>query len=454
MEPAVADFLRDFAAAVALKRSYGEPTQKRRTGRFPRGLPPVAVWRRAQRCARAARRCPLRWWGCCAEAAPGGAAPCRHFQGGRPPPHVRPPCPPPRPPSSDPAADIASYVERGWRDMSKRFFGERPWPPAAAVAPLVKNDATFMGLYKVLASKHALSVAGGADRGTLLRLHLDAWAAYVDWFAVAESGELELPSNAVFDLLNEFVYQFTTFHELRDGDASNKEEGEGGEAGAAPAAAGGMDGLDAGALAAAWPLPGLMCMLQSLVDRADLPSTLAALPSGVHPTGFRALAGYFAAVVLCRLHTKTGDYAAAVEVVRPLNLLAGEGLYVRLPRAHINLPYYAAFSLMMARRFDEALRLLSRTLLFFQRTARILDGDANSGGGDNGGRGASSYMKRQADKMLALLAVCAVVLPGSGGIDEPVRKALRERYGDRMERIGAGIGAEDVLEIFDNACRE
>ena len=49
------------------------------------------------------------------------------------------------------------------------------------------------------------------------------------------------------------------------------------------------------------------------------------------------------------------------------------GLFVRIPRCHINLPYYAGFALIMSRRFDEALRLLSRTLLFFHRTSRILD---------------------------------------------------------------------------------
>lgn len=358
--------------------------------------------------------------------------------------------------------------------MSKRFFSERPWPPASAVAGAVKAESGgFLAIYKVLAAKHALGVAGpNADRSALLRLHVESWEAFKDFFAAAEAGEVELPANAIFDTLNDFVYQFTTFHELKDaatGANRDAEEGEvlegeteeatearrAAEAAAAAAAAVplSIEGVDDAALAAAWSLPSVMTLLHSLVDRSDLPSALASLPSGVHPQGFRLLSGYFAAVVLCRLHAKTGDYAAAIEVVRPLNLLAGEGLFVRIPRCHITLPYYAGFALMMARRFDEALRLLSRTLLFFQRTGRILDPEPQGEGGQRPG-GPSAYMRRQADKMLQLLAICLTVLPSAPGVDEPVRKAVRERYGDRMERIAAGVGAEDVIATFEAACRE
>lgn len=225
--------------------------------------------------------------------------------------------------------------------MSKRFFSDRDWPSATAVSAVVKGEPTFMALYRVLAMKHALVLHSGmrADRATMLRLYVESWDAYVQFFDVAKQGELELPTNAVFEILDDFVIQSSNFADLK---ASEGEDG----AAAAPAS----EGAEDASVASAWPLPGVMTMLQGLVDASNLAEAMAALPPGANPAGFRTLAGYFAAAMLCRLHVKTGDYAAAIEVVRPLNLMAGEGLFVRIQRCHILLPYYAAFALVMARR--------------------------------------------------------------------------------------------------------
>ena len=103
-------------------------------------------------------------------------------------------------------------------------------------------------------------------------------------------------------------------------------------------------------------------------------------------------------------------------------------------------------------RYEEVLRVYSRTLLVFHRTSRILDDDATReqrGGGASSSF--SSFLKKQADKMLALLALVSVVMPGVP-VDEPVRRALRDRFADKMDRIAGGTGDGDAEDIFTFAC--
>jgi RNA polymerase I-associated factor PAF67 len=54
-----------------------------------------------------------------------------------------------------------------------------------------------------------------------------------------------------------------------------------------------------------------------------------------------------------------------------------------------------------------------------------------------------------AEKMLALLALCSAVLPHVS-VDEILRRALNERFGDAIERISAG-DTNEVEKIFLSA---
>ena len=63
-------------------------------------------------------------------------------------------------------------------------------------AAVLRADFT---LYRVLASKHDLAVVGMArlpDRGALLRLHVEGWAAYSEFFAVLAEADRCFPKPA------------------------------------------------------------------------------------------------------------------------------------------------------------------------------------------------------------------------------------------------------------------
>ena len=259
--------------------------------------------------------------------------------------------------------------------MSKRYYPNSPWPAAADIADAVKGDRAFLVLYKLLYFRHLLSKgAAGGDRATLLRHHVAAWAAYVDFFELVLDGarvaELELPASWVFETLGQdLLYYFQQFHELRaapDGAAPAHLRADGeDEAGAddedrlaaqarfgAPAgAAGGASGApapDDATLASVWTLRAVLTFLHRIADAGGAAAGADAPPASAG--GTRALAAYFARLALARLYVKLGDYATALACARPLGVPAGDGAYARLAKAHVSLAYYAGFAQLMSRR--------------------------------------------------------------------------------------------------------
>lgn len=284
-------------------------------------------------------------------------------------------------------------------------------------------------------------------RAVTFAQYAEAWNAFKDFFELAldestPSG-LILPNNWVYETLSEMAYHYEQFHKAR-ATAGGVEAGAGDEAeeeGASGKQAVEMGDITEAELSKAWNVADVLAYLHNMAEKADIAGLLA---SGRQPSGFREVAGYFALPTLCRFYTKLGDYAAAIDAVKPLNIFQSDGtLFARTLKAHATLQYYASFSLMMSRRYEEALRVLNRTLSYFQRS-HALFGDRDREAG------VSSYIRRQGDKMLCMLAVCSAVVPGSF-VDENLRRPLRERHAEKTERIAAGNGEDDVAALVGEA---
>ena len=343
--------------------------------------------------------------------------------------------------------------DRGFRDMSARFYENAPWPTAKEIADIVKHDIVFLSLYKMLYFRSLLGLTH-ADRLVALTHHADSWVAHKEFLELLmdprASADLQLPPAWLYDILcNEIPYRCETFHALLassssaagapDRDGPDGDDGRGGVAApvAAPvgADAGPPGGADSAELSRAWGIPQLMGLLHDLVDGSRVLTTGTAA-SGLAPATNLQTAGYFALVALCRLYTKLGDYAAAVEAARPLGILAGEGLFSRIPACHLALSYYLGFALVMCRRFDDAFKTLSRTLSLFHRVHRVLED------------GARGYMRVRSGRMLEFLALCVAVLPGAALHDENLRRVMRDRHATQIERISSGEGMSDIEDIF------
>lgn len=343
-------------------------------------------------------------------------------------------------------AEIQSFYERGWKDMSKRFFATSPWPTVKEIAGIVKNDQAFLVLYRLLFYRHVLATLNTHDRPATFAQYVEAWKAYRAFFefcidtskptAAAREGsskddkEQPLPPVWPYDIMGDCVYLYQQFTDARSGSSSKTME---------------LGATTEAEVAASWTLPEVLSLLHRTVQASNIHSILS---SGQNPLGFRPLAGYFSLVCLSRFYTKLGDYGAALEALRPLRIFAADGTtFARLPKAAISIQYYASFALLMARRYEDAFRILNRTLATFQRMQGVFgDRDGGSGGGSN------TLIQKTADKMLSLLALCVAVIPNAsiGSVDDALRRPLRERHGETIEKLTGGDEAE-VEAVFDKA---
>jgi len=376
----------------------------------------------------------------------------------------------PLPTHPPPAAETSSFLERGWKDMTERFFLEEPWPSVEDVTPHVSGDAIFLALYRLLAAKHVLTTLSKYQPATLAD-YADTWNAYVALLKLVgtdAADAAEVPVRWTHQVMSDIVWYYQTFSELRA-------KARGGGEGAGAVRTGGDDERDAGdddddvvstggddvvvgdideaALSKAWNLLDVLATLQRAVDASGVVGLLSSssTSSATLPPTLTAHGGYFALCTLARLHTKIGDYGTALDLLRPLNLSANEGLYTRIPRAHLTLQYYAAWASIMTRRFDDAFRILNRTLASFQRNATplLVDKEREREGG---GGGANANMRKTAEKMLSLLTLCSALLPGAA-VEDNLRRVLRDRHPERSDRIAAGgeTAEREVSALFDGA---
>lgn len=320
--------------------------------------------------------------------------------------------------------DFNRFYGTEWSRQTDKYFTKQAWPSVDEIRPLVSDDAmgaAFVTVYNLLKLRHQITTKGvksGMDT------YVESWEAYKAFFVLVLDDEddlgVELPSAFLYELLSEFIYELQSVNSLRSGSKKGLSEEE----------AARMSDYDD-----AWGIVDVFRYLQALVDMSRVKEHLASartLPSGLLP-----LLGYFSLVTLCRLYAQLGDYATALRTVEILPL-ANEAVFSRAAACHITLYYYMGFCMMMSRRFLDALRTFSRATLYYHRTKHLHSGDY--------------VMKRKADQMLALLAVCVVLCPQQKP-DDQVAELLKEKHDDTMQRMIAGdaLTGEDPLTAFKGA---
>jgi translation initiation factor 3 subunit L len=96
--------------------------------------------------------------------------------------------------------------------LSERYFKTTSWPPVEYIADLVENDHVFCMLYKELYYRHLY-----AKTMPDLRQRCESWDNYCDLFGVILHGSVNmvLPNNWLWDMVDEFIYQFQSFCQYR-----------------------------------------------------------------------------------------------------------------------------------------------------------------------------------------------------------------------------------------------
>ncbi|KAG0143912.1 hypothetical protein CROQUDRAFT_48132 [Cronartium quercuum f. sp. fusiforme G11] len=326
--------------------------------------------------------------------------------------------------SANPNEILAAY-EGGWNRLTEKFYQKAEWPEAEIIAPLVNNDEVFLLFYKELYYRHVYSrLQPDIDD----RFH--SYENYCSIFNYILNSEgpvpLDLPVQWLWDIIDEFIYQFASFTTWK-GRMGKKSEEEIQLIAENPQV---------------WSCYSVLNVLYSLITKSKIQEQLLATKKGEDPDevggewGSRPLyrmLGYFSIVGLLRVHVLLGDYTLALKMMDDIELNK-KALYTRVNAAHVTVYYYVAFSYIMLRRYPDAIRALTHILYFLQRLkgyhTRGYQFDA---------------INKQGDRMYALLAMCQALNPSK--IDESIAATMREKY---SEQYGKMIrGGEACLTAFE-----
>lgn len=301
--------------------------------------------------------------------------------------------------------EIQNLYENTFPKLSEQYYDKRAWPTENQIADIVGNDEVFLTLYKELYFRH---IYARIPEGPTIHERADSFFNYCSFFnlilSASQPVQLELPDIWLWELLDEFVYQFQNYAQFR-ARLTDKSEEE----------------LNILKHTNHWTILCILNVLHSLVDKSNIKLQLEVSGSGGDPDSVAGdfgrhslykMLGYFSLIEMLRLHTLLGDYYQAIKVLEPIEIHK-KNQYTHIPACQISTSYYVGFSYMMMRRYTDAIRTFSSILLFIQRTKQLYSTRSYQ----------NDQINKQTEQMYQLLTICLVLHPQC--IDESIQQALR-----------------------------
>jgi translation initiation factor 3 subunit L len=107
-------------------------------------------------------------------------------------------------------AEITVAYDSGWNKFTEKFYAKTEWPEAEIIAPLVNDDPVFLILYRELYYRHVYSrLTPNIDD----RFHSYENSCELFNYLLNSEGPvaLQLPEQWLWDIIDEFIYQFQVF---------------------------------------------------------------------------------------------------------------------------------------------------------------------------------------------------------------------------------------------------
>ncbi|KAJ2485840.1 hypothetical protein IWW37_005817 [Coemansia sp. RSA 2050] len=325
---------------------------------------------------------------------------------------------------SDKARDLTYNYEIQFPKLSDKYYAKSSWPEPQYVAALVNDDGLFLILYRELYYRHIYSRLHPS-----LETRFRSFENYCDLFnhILNSDGptDLELPNQWLWDIVDEFIYQFQSFctHRSRLNKRSEEE----------------IALLKENSQV--WSTYSVLNVLYSLIQKSNISEQLRAQQQGgdaakvagefgVRPL-YRML-GYFSIVGLVRVHCMLGDYTLALQTLENVELGNARALYTRVMACHVSVYYYVGFAYLMMGRYADATQAFVHILTFVARTRQYHQ------------RQQVDAASKKAEQMYALLAIAVSLSPVR--VDENIHAYMREKYGDQQHRIQRG--GEEALDVI------
>lgn len=328
--------------------------------------------------------------------------------------------------------EILSMYEKSFPKITDLYFKASPWPSVDAISSFVDNDHVFCLLYKEMYYRHIY-----ATLQPTLEQRCESWDNYCSLFGVVLHGNvnMQLPNLWLWDMIDEFIYQFQSFCQYR-GKLTMKSPEE-------------LELLKQ--CDQVWSVLGVCNYLQALIDKSGIEQVLADERAGKNEFGanegyeynmsnvLRTL-GYYSLIGLNRVHCILGDYYGALRAIDPV-ALDKPGMFTKVPGSHVNTLYYVGFCYLMMRRYTDAIRTFNSLLLYISRSKGQYSQSQN----------VYELVMKKNEQASALLAVAVALCPAHKLVDESVSNVVRDKYGEKMIKMAQG-DTDAYDELFSFAC--
>ncbi|KAK7691455.1 hypothetical protein QCA50_004854 [Cerrena zonata] len=331
-------------------------------------------------------------------------------------------------------SEITVAYESGWNRLTEKFYSKTEWPEAETIAPLVNDDPIFLILYRELYYRHVYSrLQPDIDD----RFHSYENSCELFNYLLNSDGPvpLQLPEQWLWDIIDEFIYQFQSFCVWRTKVKSKTDEE--------------LQLLSEASQV--WSSYSVLNVLYSLIQKSKINEHILATREGksadeiteiVGEYGARPLyrmLGYFSIIGLLRVHSLLGDFTLALKVMENVELNQ-KSQVTRVTACHVTTYYYVGFCYIMLRRYPDAIRtfvsILNLILRMRQYHTRSYQYD---------------QINKTADRMYALFAICNALSPSR--LDDNISNIVKERYGDQFAKMSRGEeGIPAFEELFLYAC--
>ncbi|XP_022105099.1 eukaryotic translation initiation factor 3 subunit L-like [Acanthaster planci] len=328
--------------------------------------------------------------------------------------------------------DISLCYERDFNKLTERYFKNSSWPDAESIQAAVGPDLVFNILYKELYYRH---IYARVQSGPSQEQRFESYYNYCNLFNFILNAEgpvrLELPDQWLWDIIDEFIYQFQEFSKYRS-KLSGKTDDEIAILRANPKI---------------WNVHSVLNVLHSLVDKSNINKQLEVYANAGDPDSVAGdfgrhplykMLGYFSLIGLLRLHSLLGDYYQAIKVLENIELNK-QTLYSRVTACQVTTYYYVGFAYLMMRRYQDAIRSFTNILLYIQRTSRMMPPGSYQ----------VDLIKKINEQIYTLLGIALTLHPMR--IDESVHMQLKEKMGDKLTKMQKG-DMQTFEECFSFSC--
>lgn len=330
---------------------------------------------------------------------------------------------------------ITNMYESGWNKLTNAHYSSSEWPDPDLIATLVQNDQVFLTLYRELYFRHVY-----AKLQPTIDDRFQSYENICELFNYLLNSEgpvpLDLPIQWLWDMLDEFVYQFQSFAQWR-ANPKNKSEEE----------------LDMLAEAQqVWSCYSVLNVLYSLVQKSGINEQLRAEREGKSADEVAEVAGdfgakplyrnlgYFSLICLLRVHVLLGDPTLALQTMENVEL-GGGALITRITACHVTTYYHVGCAYMALGRWPDAIKTFVSVLIFFVRMKPYHTRSYQYGS-----------ITKTCERMYALLAICTTLSPGP--TDESIMSIVKEHYADQLSTLqrGGPEAVEVYKDLFLSAC--